>query len=149
MSLGNTSESDLLKLIFQNTNWANVGDAGGLRGSVTAGSFYISLHTGALTGVSSQNTTEAAYTSYARVAVARSAGAWTVSGSSPTQSANVAAVTFPQCTGGAETETYFAIGRDSAGAGEVLWYGALTSPLAVSNNITPSFSAGALIATLL
>jgi hypothetical protein len=44
-SLGNTSENDLLLLLFNNTNWANLGDATGLRGSSTAGSFYVSLHT--------------------------------------------------------------------------------------------------------
>jgi hypothetical protein len=35
-AMGNTAESDQLKLLFQNTNWANVGDATGLRGSTTA-----------------------------------------------------------------------------------------------------------------
>lgn len=148
MSLSDTAESDVLKLIFQNTNWANVGDATGLRGSTTAGSFYVALSTGTLTDTSTQTSTEAAYTSYARQAVARSSGGWTVSGTAPTQVANAAAINFPQCTGGSETETYFSVGRDSSGAGEVLWYGALTSSLAVSNGITPSFAIGALVCTI-
>ena len=148
MSLGNTAQSDLLKLVFQNTNWANLGDATGLRGSTTAGSFFISLHTANPAAGGAQNTSEAAYTSYARQAVARSSGAWTISGSSPTQSANAAAVNFPQATGGSETETYFVVGRDTSGAGEILWFGALTSSLAVSNNILPSFAIGALVCTI-
>jgi hypothetical protein len=144
---GNTAESDLLKLLFQNTAWANVGNAGGLQPSGAAGSFFISLHTAALTGASTQTSSEAAYTSYARVAVARSSGGWTVTGSAPTTSENAAAVTFPAATGGSETEQAAAIGRDTSGAGEIIYWGALTSNLAVSNGITPSFAINALQAT--
>jgi len=147
--MGNSAESDLLTLLFQNTNWANLGDATGLRGSGTAGSFYIGLSTGTLTGASTQSTTEAAYTGYGRVAVARSSGGWTITGSAPTTAENAAAITFGACTGGSETETYCVIGRDSSGAGEVITWGALTASLAVSNGITPSFAPDALQATLL
>lgn len=147
MSLSDTSESNTLLLLFNNTNWANVGDAAGLRGSTVAGSFYISLHTANPGETGTQTTSEAAYTSYARVAVARSSGGWTVSGTAPTQAANAALVTFPQCTGGSETETYFVVGRASSAAGEAIFIGALTSSLAVSNNITPQFAIGALVCT--
>jgi hypothetical protein len=146
--MGNTAESDLLKLLFQNTAWANVGSAGGLGASSTAGSFFIGLSTGALSGSSTQTTTEAAYTSYARVAIARSSGGWTITGSSPTTSENAAACTFPACTGGSETEQAAVIGRDTSGAGEVIFWGALSSNLAVSNGITPSFAINALQATM-
>lgn len=148
-AMGNNAEADLLKLLFQNTNWANVGDVTGLRGSTTAGSFFGGLSTGTLTGASTQLTTEAAYTSYARVAIARSSGGWTVTGSAPTTAENAAAVIFPQCTGGPETETYGTIGRDSSGAGEVITWGPLTAPLAVANLVTPSYAINALQATLL
>ena len=37
-------KNDLLKLIFQNTNIANIGDGTGLRGSSVAGDFYIALY---------------------------------------------------------------------------------------------------------
>lgn len=148
-AMGNTAESDLLKLLFQNTNWANVGNAGGLQGSSAAGSFFIGLSTAALSGASTQTSTEAAYTSYARVAVARSSAGWTVSGSAPTSSQNAAAVTFPACTGGSETEQAAQIGRDTSGTGETIFWGALSSSLAVSNGITPSFAINALTATLL
>ena len=148
-ALGNTAESDLLKLLFQNTSWANIGNAGGLGASSSAGSFYIGLSTGTLSGSSTQSTTEAAYTSYARVAVARSSAGWTITGSAPTTSENAAAVTFPACTGGSETETYAVIGRDVSGGGEVIYWGALSASLAVSNGITPSFAINALQATML
>lgn len=144
---GNTAESDLLKLLFQNTAWANVGSAGGLQPSGTAGSFFISLATAALSGTATQTTSEAAYTSYARVAVARSSGGWTVTGSAPTTGENAAAVTFPACTGGSETEQSAVIGRDTSSTGEVIYWGALSSNLAVSSGITPSFAINALAAT--
>ena len=150
MSLGNTAESDLLKLLFQNTNWANVGDATGLRGSTTAGSFFVSLHTADVGQTGTQTTSEAAYSNYARVGVARSSAGWTITGSNPTTAENAAAVTFAQAgtTGVPETEAAFCVGRDSSGAGEVLWHGALTANLVVNNLITPSFAINALTCTM-
>lgn len=151
MSLSNAAESELLSLIFVNTAWANVGDAAGLRATSTAGSLYVALHTADPGEAGSQTTSEATYGSYARVAVARSGAGWTISGTAPTQAANAAAVTFPACTSGSSTCTYFSVGRDSSGAGEILWSGAITTPgagLAVSTGITPSFSIGSLLCTL-
>ena len=56
--------------MFNNTDFANIGDAGGLQNSATAGSLYVSLHTADPGEAGSQTTNEANYTSYARVAVA-------------------------------------------------------------------------------
>lgn len=148
MALGNTSETALAALLFQNTAMANVGNTGGLQPSGAAGSYYIALHTANPGPTGNQSTSEAAYTSYARVAVARSSGGWTVSGNQPAVVSNTAAVNFPACTGGGETETYFSIGTASSGAGQILVSGSLTASLAVSNGITPSFAIGALTASL-
>lgn len=146
MSATNAFESALLSLIFENADAANVGDATGLRGSSTAGVFYISLHTGSAIGETSvQNTSEAAYTSYARVSVARSTAGWTTSGNTCD---NDAAITFPAATGGSETETDFGIGSDASSTGNLFLYGALSASLAVSSGITPEFAAGALDITL-
>lgn len=139
MSKANTWENGLLELLFKNTDFTDVGDAGGLRGSVTAGSLYVSLHTGDPGEAGDQTTSEAAYTSYARVAVARSAAGWTVTANAVE---NTAAITFPECTGGSETETHFGVGTASSGAGKLLYSGSLTASLAVSNGITPEFAAG-------
>ena len=144
MALGATFETALLNLIFQNTAAANIGNAGGLQPSSAAGSFYIALHTANPTASGNQTSSEAAYTGYARVAVNRTSGGWTVSGANYS---NAAAVTFPACTGGSETETYFSIGTASSGTGEIVLFGALTSSLAVSNGITPSFATGQLSGT--
>lgn len=145
MSMTNAAEAALLDLIFLNTDWANIGDAGGLQNSATAGSFYISLHTANPDETGDQTTNEIAYTSYARVAVARSAGGWTRSVSTVS---NTALVQFPQCTGGSGTATHFGIGTDASGAGNLILKGALTSSLAISTGIQPQFAAGALTATL-
>lgn len=139
MSATNGFETSLLSLIFANANIANVGDATGLRGSSTAGSLYLSLHTGDPGEAGNQTTSEATYTSYARVAVARNGTAWTVSGNN---ASNAAQVNFPQCTGGSNTITHFGIGTDVSGTGTLLFKGALTASLAVSNGITPGFAAG-------
>ncbi|HYT46730.1 MAG TPA: hypothetical protein VEP90_30670, partial [Methylomirabilota bacterium] len=66
MSKSNTWESDLLLLVFNNTNAGSIGDATGLRGSSTAGSLYVSLHTADPGETDDQTSSEATYTSYAR-----------------------------------------------------------------------------------
>lgn len=144
MSASNTFETALLQHIFQNAAIANIGDAAGLLPSAAPGQLYISLHTADPGEGGAQNTTEAAYTSYARVGVARSAGGFGVSGNAAT---NAAAVDFPAATGGTSNVTHFGIGTAASGAGSLLFSGALTAPLAVSNGITPSFAPGALSVT--
>ena len=145
MSMTNAAEAALLDLLFLNTDWANIGDAGGLQNSATAGSFYVSLHTADPDETGDQETNEIAYTSYARVAVARSGAGWTRSVSTIE---NAALVQFPQCSGGSGTATHFGIGTASSGAGNLILKGALTSSLAISSGIQPQFSAGALTASV-
>lgn len=146
MSKSDAWENALQLLLWNNTNAANIGDATGLRGSSTAGSFYVSLHTSdpGEAAASGQSTNEIAYTSYARVAVARSAAGWTVTNNSV---ANTAAVTWPACTGGSGTATHFGIGTASSGTGVLLYKGALSSSLAISSGITPTAAIGALTVT--
>ena len=144
MSLSNTFETALLNHIFNNAAIANVGDATGLPASAAAGSLYVSLHTADPGEAGSPTTSEATYTGYARVAVARSAGGWTVSGAS---ASNTAAINFPAATAGSNTLTHFGISTSASGAGTLLLSGALTASLAVSAGITPSFAAGQLTVT--
>lgn len=141
MPLADTFENELMAHVFTNGDIALVGDATGLRGSTTAGSLYVALHTGTPTDTMTQTTNEATYTGYARVAVARSGAGWTVTANAV---ANAAAVTFGACTAGSDTLTYFSVGTSSSGTGKVLWYGALTASLAVSAGITPAFAIGEL-----
>lgn len=144
MSKGNTFENELLLLIFNNDAIALIGDASGLQPSASDGSLYVSLHTGDPGEGGNQTTSEAAYTSYARVAVARTTGGWTVSGNAVS---NAALIQFPQCTGGSETLTHFAVGTASSSTGKILYKGALSASLAVSSGIQPQFSAGELDVT--
>jgi hypothetical protein len=137
MSKGNTFENEWLLHIFQNATIALVGDATGVRGSTTAGSLYVSLHTADPGEAGTQTTSETAYTSYARVAVARSAGGWTVTANSVSP---VAAINFPTCTGSTSTITHFAVGTDTSGAGKLLYSGTVTPNIAVSNGVTPQLT---------
>ena len=144
MSATNALEGAILSLIFENANTGiGIGDATGLRGSSTAGSFNISLHTADPGETGSQNTTESAYTNYARVSVARSTAGWSVASS---VADNDAAITFPQCGVTGSTVTNFGVGSDSSGAGNLYFKGA--SALSVSQNVTPQFAAGALDVSL-
>lgn len=145
MSMSNAAEAAFLDLLFLNTDWANIGDAAGLQNSAAAGSLYISLHTGDPGEAGDQTTSEAAYTSYARVAVARTGGGWTRSVSTMS---NTALVQFPQCTGSSATVTHFAIGTSSSGAGQIILSGVLSASLAISSGIQPQFAAAALTATI-
>lgn len=144
MSKGNTFETELLQHIFNNSAIALIGDATGLPAAATAGSLFVSLHTSDPGEAGNQTTNECAYTSYARVGVARSGAGWTVSGNSVV---NAALVQFPQCTGGSETVTHFGIGTASSGTGKILYKGALSASLAVSSGIQPQFGATTLSGT--
>jgi len=138
MSKGNTFENDWMKLIFNATAIANIADNAA---TSPLTNLYLSLHTGDPGEAGDQTTSEATYTSYARVAVLRSSSGWTVTNN---QAVNAADVSFPACTGGSNTVTYVAIGTASSGTGKILYSGALTASLAVSNGITPKFVAGQL-----
>lgn len=135
MSFGNSTETDLLAKIFTATAipWDANTD------------LYLALHTADPGEAGSQTTSEATYTSYARVAVARTGVGWTISNPTAT---NAALVQFPTATGGTNTITHVSIGTSSSGAGQILVSGALNSSLTVSSGIQPQFSAGALVFTL-
>lgn len=137
MSKSNTFENDLLLLAFNNTGASLIGDATGLRGSTTAGSLYVSLHTADPGEAGTQTTSEATYTSYARVAVARSGAGWVVTANSVSPAA---AINFPACTAGTNTITHFGVGTDVSGAGKLLYKGTVTPNIAVSSGVTPQLT---------
>lgn len=142
MSKSNAWENGLLLLLFNNTNFANVGDATGLRGSTTAGNLYFSLHTADPGEAGDQTTNEVTYTSYARVAVARSGAGFTVSGNAASVAANV---TFPAGTGGSGTATNWGLGTASSGAGVLLYKGAISPSIVTGNGVTPQLTAGQVV----
>ena len=136
MSKSNTLENSILALLFNATTFADIAENDT---TTPATNLYVSLHTADPGEAGAMNTNEATYTSYARVAVIRTAGGWTVATNTLT---NAAAIIFPECTGGSESITHFGVGLGASGATVLLYSGALTAPLAVSTGIQPQFAAG-------
>ena len=142
MSKSNAMENGMLLLFFNNTAFANIGNTGGLQPSSVGGNFYVSLHTADPGEAGDQTTSEIAYTSYARVAVARSGSGWTVTNNSVSPAATI---TFPAGTGGSGTATYFGVGTASSGAGVLLYSGAISPTIVCGNGITPSLTTASTI----
>lgn len=142
MSKSNAFENELLLLIFNNSDIALIGDATGVRGSTTTGSLYLSLHTADPGEAGDQTTSEIAYTSYARKAVARSGAGFTVTGNSVVLAADQS---FVAGTGGSGTATHFGVGASSSGAGLLLYKGAITPNIVCGNGITPILTTGTTI----
>lgn len=139
MSKGNTFENDLLLLIFNATAIANIADNAA---TAPLTNLYVSLHTGDPGEAGTQTTSESAYTSYARVAAARTSGAWTVTANSVSP---VADITFPAATGGTETVTHFAVGTDVSGTGKILYSGTVTPNISVTSGVTPAVTTASTI----
>jgi len=93
-SLGNTTENDLMKLIFNATAIANLADNAA---SSPLTQLATALHTSDPGETGDQTTNESAYTSYGRVNVNRNSGGWTVTNNSVSPAANI---DFPAGTGG-------------------------------------------------
>lgn len=131
MSKSNSLENSLLALLFNATPIANIADNAG---TSPLTNLFVSLHTADPGEAGDQQSSEATYTSYARVAVARSGSGWDVSGNSVSP---VADIEFPAATGGSETITHFGVGTSSSGTGVLLYSGAVTPNIAVSTGIIP------------
>jgi len=135
MSKSNTFENDILLLIFNNTDIANIGDAGGIRGSVTPGNLYWALHTSDPGEAGTAVTNETSYVGYARVSAARSSAGFTVSGNSVSPPANV---DFGECTATPGTPlTHFSIVNTASGAGKILYSGTLTPNITMAVGTIP------------
>lgn len=131
MSKGNTFENDFLRLVFNAAAIANIADNAA---SSPLTNLFVSLHTADPGEAGDQTTSEIAYTSYARVAVARSGSGFTVTGNSVSPAANI---DFPTGTGGSGTATHFGIGTAASGAGKLLYKGSISPTIVCGNGITP------------
>lgn len=134
MSKSDVFENDLLKAIFNATGIANLLD-NAATSPIT--NLYVSLHTADPAEGGTQSTSEVGYTSYSRVAVARTAGGWTVTGNSVSPAAEIS---FPAGTGGSGTATHFGVGTAASGAGKLLYKGAITPNIVCGNGVTPKLS---------
>ena len=132
MSKSNAVETDLLSLVFNGTAIANLADNAA---SSPLTNLYLALHTADPGEAGNQSTSEIGYTGYSRVAVARTAGGWTITGNSVSP---VAAIEFGEMTGGTGgTVTHASIGTASSGAGKILYSGSLTPTIAVATGVIP------------
>jgi hypothetical protein len=134
MAIGGTTETAILALIFNATAWANYADNAA---SSPQTNVAVALHTADPGTSGTQSTSESAYTSYARVSVARSSGGWTISGTGPASCSPVSNISFPAGTGGSGTVTNFSTGKTGGGATAILWSGTVTPNISTGSGITP------------
>lgn len=140
MSISNTTEDAILNLIYSATAWANYADNAA---SVPQTNIHVALHTADPGDAGTMTTSEAAYTNYARVNVARSNG-WNASSGGSVSPA--AAVTFPAGTGGSGTDTHFSTGKTGGGATAILLSGTVTPNIVSGNGVTPQLTTSTTIA---
>ncbi len=139
MSKSNTFENQILALILNATAIADLAENDT---TSPATNLYLALHTADPGEAGTATTSEAAYTSYARVAVPRTSSGWTVSGNSATLTS---AREFPEATGGTETLTHFSLVTSASGAGTILYKGALSANIAVTTGVRPRLGTGTTI----
>ena len=134
MSLSDAAENAMLLLVFNATTWANYA----INATSTPETDIVcALHTADPGDAGTQATSEAAYTSYARVNVARTSGGWTVTASSVSP---VASIDFPAGTGGSGTVTHFSTGKSGGGASAILFSGTVTPNIVTGSAITPKLT---------
>lgn len=139
LSKGNTFENDLLLLIFNATAIANIADNAASSPLTT---LQVGLHTSDPGEAGSQTTNETSYGSYARVAVNRNSGGWTVTANSVSPAATIS---FPACTSSTATVTHGHVGTASSGAGKVLYKGTITPNISVAAGVTPQLTTASAI----
>jgi hypothetical protein len=138
-------KNGLAALIFNNTPLTGIGDAAGLLGSAAAGALYISAHTADPAVGGSQNTSEANYTGYSRVAVARTSAGWTINGSNVK---NAADILLPEATAGSSNVVFFGIGTAPSGAGKLLFKIPASQTYAVTAGVALKIAAGVIDVTV-
>lgn len=132
MGKSTTTCNNLLKLVFNATNWANIADNTATSPNTN---LFIALHTADPTAGGNQTSNECTYTSYARVAVARTTGGWTAASAASTSP--VSNITFPNGTGGSGTASFWSIGMLVSGAGIILYSGTITPNIVTGSGVQP------------
>lgn len=139
MSKSNTFENDWLLLIFNATAIANLADNAA---ASPLTNLAVALHTADPGEAGTQSTSEAAYTGYARVSVARTSGGWTVTANSVSP---VATIGFAAGTGGSGTVTHFSAGPTGGGATKIFYSGTVSPNIVTGNGITPQLTTASAI----
>lgn len=132
MSLSDVMENAVLNLVYRAVAWANVADNAA---SAAITNTFTALHTADPGDAGTQATSEATYTGYARVAVARTTGGWgAASGGSISPAANI---DFIAGTAGSGTVTFFSQGKSTSGATDIYHSGAVSPSIVTGNGVTP------------
>lgn len=137
MSKSNAYETAMLELLFNATAIANIADNTATSPATT---LTVALHTADPGEAGNQLTSEATYTSYARVTVARTSGGWTITGNSASP---VATIAFPAGTGGSGTVTHFSVG--SGVSNDMKYSGTVTPNIVTGNGVTPQLTTASTI----
>lgn len=124
-------ENSLSLLFFNATTWDTVAENDT---TSPATNWYLGLHTSSPGDSGNQTTNEIGYTSYAREAVARTSGGFTVSAGVTSLASNV---DFTTGTGGSGTATHMALGEASSSTGTLLLYGTVTPNIVTGSGVTP------------
>lgn len=132
MSIADVTENNILKLYFNATAIANLADNAA---TTPETNISVALHTADPADAGTQSTSEAAYTSYARVSVARTTGGWTASSAGSTSP--VANIDFPTGTGGGAATGFFSTGKTGGGASNIYWSGAISPSITTGSGVLP------------
>lgn len=140
MSISDTTENAILNLIFSATTWSNYA----INATTTPETnIVVALHTADPVDAGTMSTSEASYSSYARVNVARSTGWTTSSAGSVSPAANI---DFPASGASGTTVTHFSTGKSGGGASAILWSGTVTPNIAIgAAGVTPRLTTGSTI----
>jgi len=137
MSKSDALENSILLLLFNGTAIADLAEN---EVASPSANIEVALHTGDPGEAGTQLTSEATYGGYARVAVARTSGGWTVTGNSVSPAA---AITFVEASSGSETITHFSVGVD---VGDVIMYsGTVTPNIVVTTGVIPELTTASTI----
>ena len=133
MTISNTTESAILKLIFQAVAWTDYAQN---HGTTPQTNIATVLHTADPGEAGTSTTSEATYTSYARVDRTRDTTNWPESTGTISPSSNI---DFAAGTGGTGSVNFFSVCHTgSAGSSQpILWSGGVSPAIATGSGVTP------------
>jgi len=144
MSASNLFSENALRHYFQNTAHVNVGDPAGVLPSAVPGNLYLALHFGDPTGTGDQESSEADYVGYARLALARTSTVWQVTPGDPAFADNLMSIIFAAPTGltGNDIITHASLGSALTGPGVMHFSTTLVGALPLAVGISPAILPG-------
>lgn len=131
----------LLQILLQGTALANMFDNAA---SAPLTSLYLSLLTGDPGTSNDQTVNETTYGSYARLAILRSAGGWTINAATAI-AVPTATLQFVAPTSGSGTITYVGLGKSISGAGYLFWSGTVSPNIILTVGTAPQLTTASTI----